>query len=66
MRDAFGVHVVEHVAKAHALVADECRRRYDDVVEEELVRLVTDHGADRPDRQTGEPPDVDEEQRHAE
>src|SRR3712207_9535923 len=42
-QDALGVHAVEDVAEAFALLADKGARRDAQVLEEELARLVVDH-----------------------
>src|SRR5215210_1490815 len=41
--DALGVHAVQDVAEALALLADQGARRYRQVLEDELVGLVVDH-----------------------
>ena len=47
--DALGVHAVEDIAEALALLADAVLDRHRHVVEEELGRRMIDHGADGPD-----------------
>ena len=48
-QDSLGVHAVQDVAKAPALLADQAGGGDHQVVEEELGGRVVDHGADRPD-----------------
>src|SRR5687768_5609403 len=46
--DPLGVPAVDDVAEALALLADEILHRDLEVLDEELVRVVVDHGLDRP------------------
>ena len=48
-QDALGIHPVEDVAEAPALLADQVLRRHLQIVEEHLGRVVVDHRLDRPD-----------------
>ena len=48
-QDALGVHAVEDVAEAPALLADQVLGRHFEIVEEHLVGVVVDHRLDRPD-----------------
>ena len=48
-QDALGIHPVEDVAQAPALLANQILGRHLEVVEEHLGGVVVDHRLDRPD-----------------
>jgi hypothetical protein len=48
-QNALGIHAVEDVAEASALLADQILRRHLEVVEEDFGRVVVDHRFDRAD-----------------
>ena len=66
-QDALGVHAVEDVAEAHALLADQVLGRDLEIVDEHLGGVVVDHrleraDLDRPCRRLAQ---IDEEDRQA-
>ena len=63
--DPLGVHAVEDVAEAAALLADEGISGNHDIIEEDLRRVVVDHRADGLDGHAGEIAHVEDEGRQS-